>query len=121
MTFTLTLGNVLAALLIMAGGGGTIGAVVALGAFHRWLKPAIREEIVTHEGETVTVEARKAVVRALRAACKVCGLSMDRDANAALNLEHLSSAGSARFQARRDFWLQGSMKREPSSLVSYWA
>ena len=55
------------------------------------------------------------------AACKVCGLSMDRDANAALNLEHLSSAGSARFQARRDFWLQGSMKREPSSLVSYWA
>jgi len=67
------------------------------------------------------IAEREAVVRALRAACKVCGLSMDRDANAALNLEHLSSAGSARFQARRDFWLQGSMKREPSSLVSYWA
>lgn len=63
MTFTLTLGNVLAALLIMAGGGGSIGAVVALGAFHRWLRPAIREEITTHEGEAVTVEARKAAVR----------------------------------------------------------
>jgi hypothetical protein len=65
VTFTLTIWHVVAALVAMAGGGGTIGAVVAAGVLHRWLVPAIRTEIITHEGESATAEARKAFVRAV--------------------------------------------------------
>ena len=63
MSFTLTLGHVLAAIVAAAGGGGTLGALVALGAFHRWLKPAIRAEILLYEGEAAVVEARKVAIR----------------------------------------------------------
>lgn len=63
MTLTITLGHVLLALLATIGGAGGIGALIAAGILQRWVRPAIRAEIVTHEGESATVEARKAAIR----------------------------------------------------------
>lgn len=56
MTLTLTLWHVGVALVAMAGGGGTIGALIAAGVLHRWLVPAIRAETYargagTYEGQ----------------------------------------------------------------------
>ena len=64
-TVTLTVTQVLLALLALAGGAGTIGAVIAAGVLQRWIRPAIRDEIRVHEGETTTAEARRAVIRAV--------------------------------------------------------
>jgi putative transposase len=46
--------------------------------------------------------------------CPTCGLSIDRDLNAARNLLSLSSAGSARIDACGDLPLGESLKQEPS-------
>ena len=58
-----TLTQLLVTLVALAGGAGTVGAVIAAGVLTRWIRPAIREEIRLHEGEAVTVEARRAMVR----------------------------------------------------------
>lgn len=62
---TLTATQVLLALLALAGGAGTIGAVIAAGVLQRWIRPAIRDEIRMHEGEAATVDARRAQVRSV--------------------------------------------------------
>lgn len=62
---TLTLSQVLLALLAMAGGAGTLGAIIAAGVLQRWIRPAIRDEIRAHEGEAATVDARRTVIRAV--------------------------------------------------------
>lgn len=60
---TLSVAHILVALLALAGGAGSVGAVIAAGVLTRWIRPAIREEIRTHEGEAATVEARRATIR----------------------------------------------------------
>lgn len=62
---TLTVTQVLLALLALAGGAGTLGAVIAAGVLQRWIRPAIRDEIRAHEGEAATVDARRATIRAV--------------------------------------------------------
>lgn len=62
---TLTLSQVLFAILAMAGGAGTLGAIIAAGVLQRWIRPAIRDEIRAHEGESATVDARRATIRAV--------------------------------------------------------
>lgn len=62
---TLTLSQVLVALLALAGGAGTLGAIIAAGVLQRWIRPAIRDEIRAHEGEAATVDARRTVIRAV--------------------------------------------------------
>jgi len=62
---TLTLSQVLVAILAMAGGAGTLGAIIAAGVLQRWIRPAIRDEIRLYEGEAATVDARRAHTRAV--------------------------------------------------------
>lgn len=63
MTPTLT--QVLLALIALAGGAGSVGALIAAGVLHRWIRPAIRDEIRIYEGEALTVDTRRAAVRAV--------------------------------------------------------
>lgn len=66
MTLTITLWHVLAALIAMAGGAGTLGALVATGVAQRLLVPLIRAEILAHEASAATVEGReKATARVI--------------------------------------------------------
>jgi hypothetical protein len=62
---TITLTQALLALLALAGGAGTFGALIAAGVLYRWILPAIRDEIRRYEGEAATVEARRTVIRAV--------------------------------------------------------
>lgn len=62
---TITLTQVLLALLTLAGGAGSVGALIAAGVLHRWIRPAIRDEIRVYEGEAATVDARRAQTRAV--------------------------------------------------------
>lgn len=61
----LTVTQVLITLIALVGGSGTIGALIAAGVLHKWIKPAIRDEIRVYEGEASTVDARRAHVRAV--------------------------------------------------------
>lgn len=66
MTLTITLWHVLAALIAMAGGAGTLGALVATGVAQRLLVPLIRAEILAHEASAAVVEGReKATARVI--------------------------------------------------------
>lgn len=62
---TITLTQVLLMLLALAGGAGSVGALIAAGVLHRWIRPAIRDEIRLYEGEAATVDARRAQTRAV--------------------------------------------------------
>lgn len=62
MTVTLTLGHILLAIVTLAGGGGTIGALLAAGVAQRWLVPLVKAAIITHEQSSETVEARKQAI-----------------------------------------------------------
>jgi hypothetical protein len=46
-------------------GAGTVGGVLGAGILHRWIRPAIREEIGEHEKLATTVESRKVQARAV--------------------------------------------------------
>ena len=66
MTLTITLWHILAFALAMAGGAGTLGALVATGVAQRLLVPLIRAEILAHDASATTVEAReKATARVI--------------------------------------------------------
>lgn len=62
---TPTLTQVLLALIALAGGAGSVGALISAGVLHRWIRPAIRDEIRAYEGEAATVDARRAQTRAV--------------------------------------------------------
>lgn len=66
MNVTITLWHILAALLAMAGGAGTLGALVATGVAQRLIVPLVRAEILAHEASAATVEGReKATARVI--------------------------------------------------------
>ena len=62
---TLSLSQIVLILVALAGGAGTIGAAFAAGVLQRWIRPAIRDEIRAHDGEAATVDARRALIRAV--------------------------------------------------------
>lgn len=59
MTITITLWHVVVALVALAGGAGTLGAVVAAGIARRHLEPLIDARIVLHEASGATASARR--------------------------------------------------------------
>lgn len=60
MTVTLTLWHILGAMVALAGGAGTLGALVAAGVARRYIEPIVRSELARFEGEPSTVAARRA-------------------------------------------------------------